>query len=231
MLPPSWRIEKEVWGSQKWNGFQGAAAPPPRSRGLRNLTGVMRNLRGMALKEPKALEGDCLFPGRSVRRAVRGGGGVRLAGRGGFRARAFRRGGYMRRLRKGRVPPGPLRGRHIASAEKPAPEIRGGRRARRSQVSRPRRVALSPTILLRGQRSLCYLRVDKLWKGLRTGQNGTVFKGPPSDCKPPEERPLSPTMLLRGQQSLCCLRVDVLGLRKGQNGAIFKGPFSDCKPP
>ena len=32
----------------------------------------------------------------------------------------------MRRLRKGRVPPGPLRGRHIASAEKPTPEIRGG---------------------------------------------------------------------------------------------------------
>ena len=36
----------------------------PRSRrflrGLRNLTGVMRNLRGMALKEPKAVEGDRL---------------------------------------------------------------------------------------------------------------------------------------------------------------------------
>ena len=32
----------------------------------------------------------------------------------------------MRRLHKGRVPPGPLCGRRIASAEKPMPEIRGG---------------------------------------------------------------------------------------------------------
>ena len=32
----------------------------------------------------------------------------------------------MRRLRKGRVPSGPLCGRHIASAKKPVPEIHGG---------------------------------------------------------------------------------------------------------
>ena len=60
----------------------------------------------------------------------------------------------MRRLHKGCVPPGPLRGRRIASAEKPMPEIRGGRRARRSWVSRPRRVALSPTILFEGPAKL-----------------------------------------------------------------------------
>ena len=64
--PPSWRIEKEVRGSQKRNGFQGAAAPPPRSR--RFLKGSEepdgRHEEPVALKEPKALEGDCERSGR-----------------------------------------------------------------------------------------------------------------------------------------------------------------------
>ena len=44
--------------------FSRAPAPPPRFlKSLRNLTGVMRNLKGMALKEPKALEGTERFRG------------------------------------------------------------------------------------------------------------------------------------------------------------------------